>query len=248
MRMSAGVARAVSGQSDLFAAPPVVYANPGSVSGVIYCHGAGEVSFSPTNSIYVGQYPLLNALASQYAVASGDFGGDAWGNSTAVSNMGSMKTWLQSTMGAKSGKVALVGISMGTLTALNYAKANPSQVACVVCILPAVNLNDFATNNRAGYGASALAAYGGSYSDATNGATSNPFYYAASFPSIPVQLYYSTADTVALPTYVTGFMSNCPSATGTAVSTTLNHSEAAVAAAPLYGTGGVLPFIASHLT
>lgn len=243
MRMSAGVGRAVSAQSEVFAAPDVAWGNPGSVPGVVYCHGHGQFSSSPTNSLLTGQYPLFNALASQYAVGSGDFDDDAWGNATSLSNVNSLITWMQSTMGVQSGKVALVGISMGALTALNFAKANPSKVACVVGIIPALDLNDFATNNRAGYGASALAAYGGSYSDASDGATYNPYYYAASFPDVPVHLYYSTADTTALPAYVTGFAAACPSATATVISTTLNHSEAAVAAAPLYGSGGVLPFL-----
>jgi pimeloyl-ACP methyl ester carboxylesterase len=231
----------------VYAGPASAFNGSGSAPGVVYCHGYGEVSFSPTNSANTGQYPLFNALANQFAVASGDFSNDAWGNSTSVGNVGTTKTWMQSAMGAQSGKVGLVGVSMGALTALNYAKANPSSVACVVCVLPAIDLNDFATNNTGGYGASANAAYGGTYSDGTYGSSSNPYYYAASFPSIPVHLYYSTADTVSLPTWVTGFISNCASATGTVISTTLNHSEAAVAAAPLYGTNGIVPFIAGNL-
>jgi hypothetical protein len=232
----------------VYAGPTSAFNGSGAALPVIYCHGYGGVSFSCTNSSFTGQYPLFNALASQFAVAAGDFSSNAWGNPTAVGNVGSVQTWMQSTMGAASGKIALVGVSMGCDTALNYAKANPSNVACVVCVLPAINVNDFAANNTGGYASSVNTAYGGTYSDSTNGPTSNPYHYAASFPtSIPVHLYYSTADTVALPTYVTTFISNCASATGTVVSTTLNHSEAAVAAAPLYGANGIIPFIAGNL-
>lgn len=245
MRTSVGLGRAVTGQTEVFAAPAKAFANPGGVPGVIYCHGAGQGSSSATNSALVGQYPLFNALRERFCVASGDFGATAWGNPAALGNVDSMKTWMQSTMGVKTGKVALVGISMGTLTALNYAKANPSKVACVVSVLPAVNLNDFYSNNRGGYAASVTAAYGGSYNDTTQGPTSNPYNYAASFPgTIPVQLYYSTADSIALPSYVTSFASAAASASAISVSTTLDHSEAAIAQASI---NSITAFIAAHL-
>lgn len=245
--MTSGTGRAVSSQADVFAAPTQAWANPGTRPGVVFCHGALESALSIPNPNLAGQYPLLNALSSQFCVGIGDFSGNAWGNSTAQSNVSSMITWMQS-MGAKTGKVALVGVSMGTTTALNYAKANPSKVACVVSILPAVNVNDFAANNRDGLASTVNAAYGGTYNDSTMGATYNPYVYASTFPSVPVALYYSTADSVALPTYVTSFLSACPTAIGKAVSTTLDHSEAAVAAAPIYGAGGIVPFIANYLT
>lgn len=245
MRSTCALSRAVTGQVDVFSAPAQAYANPGSVPGVIYCHGAGQLGADPTNSVLGGQYPLYNALREKFCLTSGDFGGNSWGNPSAVGNVDSMKTWMQSTMGVKSGKVALVGISMGTLTALNYAKANPSKVACVVSVLPAVNLNDFYSNNRGGFAASVTSAYGGSYNDSTQGPTSNPYNYAASFPgTIPVQLYYSTADTIALPSYVTSFASAAASASAIQVSTTLDHSEAAIAQASI---NSITAFIAAHL-
>ena len=191
---------------------------------------------------YTGQYPLFDALRKNFCVASGDFGGDTWGNKSAMNDVLAVKGWMQ-TMGARPGKVALVGISMGTLTSLNFAHMYPEQVACVVDILPAINLADFANNNRSGYSAESNAVYPGGYSDAVYGSIFNPYYYASSL-TIPVKLFYSTADTVALPTYVTGFAANCPTASATVVSSTLNHSEAAVGAAPL---NSILSFISKHV-
>jgi dienelactone hydrolase len=236
MRSTLGVGRAVAGQEDFYAAPLRAWQNPGTAQGVIICHGfIGDLVATPSAVGLAFEYsigvPLFNHLREQFAYAEGDFSNDAWGNDTAIANVETMRSWMQSSMGAKSGKVALVGISMGGLTALNYAMAHPENVACVVGLIPAVNLQAL-LSNPAGTD-SINAAYGGTYDDSRDGPMHNPVVYASDFPNVPVHLYYSTADTGVLPQYAEQFIANCPTAQGTAVSTTLDHSNAAVAAADM---------------
>lgn len=238
LRSSMGSGRYAVGEKDVYVADPQL----AGVRGVIWCHGATTDATSCRDYSYIGRLHLTNALAERFPLLSIDAGGpQAWGNPTAVARVDDAVTYLQGTKGAKSGTVLLVGVSMGALTALNYAKANPSKVAAIVGIIPVIDLNDMVTNDR-GPGSAALinTAYG-TYSEATHGPAYNPATYAASFTT-PTRLFYASDDMTCIPAAVTAFDTACAAAAATSLGA-LGHTEAAIDAAP---RDVILAFLAQH--
>lgn len=202
---SYGIGTVTAGDGAVVMSPKFLPSSP--KPGVLHAHGAGGYSqnmIDPTGL----QSSLYGAIGdSGRVLLSSDYGGPAnWGASTAMTRMSAANTYLHTLPGVKAGKVALIGGSMGALCALNWAAANPTLVSCVVGVIPVVNLTDIVGNNRGGYAAEVIAAYGGSYSEAANGPTSNPKTNAATkYAGIPILLYYGTSDTLCLPSEVTGF-------------------------------------------
>jgi len=176
----------------------------GTMPGILYCHGNTGRSFEATNPEYVG---VLGGLADLgYPILSGDWGGaTACGNDTALARVTAGKAYLQGTMGAKAGKIILIGTSMGGLTAMAWAAANPALVSCLVGMLPVCDLTDVHTNNRSGLAAVVNAAYGGTYSEATYGATHNPLTMAVAgkLSALKMRLFYGSTDSIALPAKAT---------------------------------------------
>ncbi len=175
--------------------------------GVLHAHGAGgyaQNAIDPTglqSSLYGG---VVNDGSVLFA---GDYGGPAnWGASNAMVRMTAAYNYLQTQPNVKPGKVVLMGGSMGALCCLNWAAANPDKVACVVGIIPVINLNDIVVNNRGGYGAEASAAYG-TWSESTYGATYNPKTMAGlgKYNGLPILLFYGTTDTLCIPAETQAF-------------------------------------------
>jgi len=228
LRSSHGSGRYAASEVDVFVANLAGWA--GGVRGVLYFHGAAASATSCRDYTNIGELHLVNAIAEAFPVLSIDAGGaNAFGNSTAVARCSDGRTHLQGTRLAKAGTVLCVGSSMGALTALNYAKANPTHVAAVVGLIPAIDLNDIVTNNRGGLAANVNTAYS-TYNEATHGATSNPATYAATFTT-PTRLYYASDDTTCLPGTATAFDTACASATAVSVGA-LGHTQAAIDAVP----------------
>lgn len=176
----------------------------GQKPAVLYAHGLNAQPWGPINN----PMPGLERLSELgFAVSSHALGGVAtWGNSASQTKMGDAKAYMQAApVSAKAGPVLLYGGSMGTLTALNYTLANPSNVLAVAAILPAVSLQSLRDN--AAYTASVEAAYGGNAGYLAALATHSPLVRAAEFASlgIPMKLWYSTDDTVVIPSTVTDF-------------------------------------------
>jgi hypothetical protein len=157
-----------------------------------------------------GQQQTRDLITSNFAVGS-IAEGSTWGNSTQLTNIGTLKTNMQTALSA-SGKIGLVGISAGAAAAANYAIANPTLVFAMVLILPAVNLQRLYDEDPGGLGISA------SISTAHAGRPSNgnnPLNNAATLSGIPHKLLYSTNDSMINSTDVTDF---CTASGGTAVS------------------------------
>jgi S-formylglutathione hydrolase FrmB len=177
-------------------------------AGIIYCHGAeGEAGGGLTWMKVPERIPMLRQLAGAgYTMVSADMGGVAtWGNATAIARISSARTYIQTLAGVSAGKVVLVGQSMGALNALNWARANPTLVHCVIALIPVINLTDVRDNH--GLSASIDSAYAGGYSQATYGAAHNPATFAAAggLAGIPIQCWYGTTDTLCLPAFATAF-------------------------------------------
>lgn len=123
----------------------------GTRKGIIclHGHGADATVFTPgalSNSFAPGNHARALAQAG-YIVLSIDAGGPApWANDVAMTAVTNAHTWLTGVSGgAKTGEVGLVGWSMGGLTALNWAKRNPSLVGAMELFAPATDLDYFYT-------------------------------------------------------------------------------------------------------
>lgn len=219
---------------------PKAYPRDGSVRGVIYCHGALSTETQVIGTTFPNTAAIVAAIANIYPTIACRLAGDSWANDAAIAKVALAKTYLQGTLGAKSGKVVLVGGSMGGALAMAYARANPTLVQALLLLEPVSDLQDIVTNDRGSLASSVNAAYSGGYSNATYGATHNPTTFASSLAGIPVQTWYATDDTTVIPATVTGVMT----AIGSVDLHTLTggHADAALAGVPV---ASVLSFLAA---
>lgn len=169
---------------------------------VVWCHSSGGTAdepVTPSNNCR----PMLTELAQlQVPILSYDAGGTShWGNDAAQARTDDAIAYLRTKYGAGSGntgKVVLVGVSMGSLLALNWAKNNPSQVAALVLFYPVTDLAAMhdATGGAAGGAAAAIeAAYGGAGGYASALPTHSPILVDPSvYRAMPIVFQYSTAD------------------------------------------------------
>lgn len=162
---------------------------------VVWLHSAGGNSQEPALPAN-GVLPLLTQLTARgVAVISIDAGGTNWGNAFAQARVTDAVAFLRSNYGAHpTAKAVLLGISMGGLLALNYARANPTLVKATALLYPAVNLQWVHDNGAA---ATAEAAHGGSlgaFNTAVAG--SNPQAHAAEHAGlgIPAKMWRSDSD------------------------------------------------------
>ncbi len=200
-----------SGEYDILVKPKYPTATK---RGILYVHGdetgsggGGSGAFGWQNQL--NRAKLVNFLADAgHFVLSADLGGNGtWGNNTVIARIGAAVTYLLS-LGVLSSQVAILCSSMGTIGSLAYFAANNTKATCLVGLLPCLDLTDIHTNNRGGYTAAINTAYS-TYSEATYGATHNPQTMAAAgaFAALPIQLWYGSTDSIALPATATAFAS-----------------------------------------
>jgi pimeloyl-ACP methyl ester carboxylesterase len=181
---------------------------------VAFVHGAGSTAIYCIDAL--GKQGNLTSLivGDGYTASADDNGGTAtWGNAASLTALDANVTALLARSNVRTGKVALVSASMGGVISLNYALANPTKISCIVSVIPVINPDDIKTNNRSGYAASINTAYGGTYVEATQGATKNPYTYRANsaIADIPMLLIYGATDTLCLPAYTEAFAAAAPS-------------------------------------
>lgn len=195
MWTSHGIGRYYSGEADVVCRPSVYSENKPAV---IHVHGV-EAGNGAADWMNVSSRPrMFNAFTDAgYTVVSCDLGGSAtWGNDTAQSRLTSAYSYSQGLAGVRTGKAILFGQSMGGLNSLVWAKNNKSSVLGMVLVIPVCNLTDLASGQ---FSSAINAAYGGSYSQASNGAARNPVTFGASLAGLPVQLWYGDSDTLCKP-------------------------------------------------
>jgi alpha-beta hydrolase superfamily lysophospholipase len=161
----------------------------------IWCHHSG--------GDYLSAWTIANALPHVRAVCEDlglplvtpDCGGPkTWGNDTAQTRVGDARTFATTKFGAKNDKVVLIGVSMGGLLALNWARANPGLVAAIALLYPAVDLQWVHDN---GAKTDTEAAYGGTTATFNAAvAAHNPTAHQADFAGMPIKMWHSDADTV----------------------------------------------------
>lgn len=238
-----GGAGSSMGESNL-ALLPKNYIADGTKRGIIFCHGAGVTELYAIDQSSPNMAALLRAIvAVGYPVLAPLCAGNNWANDSGIARVSLAKTYLQGTLGAKSGKVILIGNSMGGCLSYAWARANLTSVACIVGILPVSDLNDIVTNNRGGLGAQATAAYSGGYSEATYGATHNPVDFAGQLSGLPIQAWSASDDTIVVPSTVAAFAAGVGSSVETHNTLTGGHSDATYGAIP---PASVAAFLATH--
>jgi hypothetical protein len=180
---------------------------------VLRQHGAGS---SYRESLVLGaRYGLMTkgltdaGLAVLYVDAS-DLPSGGWGNDAAITRLGDAWTWAKANLPVKTDKVLLLGQSAGNVWGMNWARQNVSQVGAIASIIGVLDIQDIRDNNRQSLAAGIDLAYSGvSGTPPTGGqyATHNPVQYAADLATIPQKHYYSTDDTIALPSRLDAYLS-----------------------------------------
>jgi pimeloyl-ACP methyl ester carboxylesterase len=205
IQSSYGVGRYHAGEGDVLLRarhqPP-----SGLGRGCIFCWGHGNSSPIVVNDAYwngVGRAPARTGIPTVTA----DFGGQLWGNDTQVGPGGRMdEAWtLLKANGAATDKVFLLGVSMGALLCCNWARLNPTKVAAMALVTPAVDLANVHNVTRPDLAAEINTAYTDAAGYAAALPTHNPAQYAASLSGLPVKAWYSTDDTNVTASTVTAF-------------------------------------------
>lgn len=206
----------VASENSVFCTPRL-WKPDGTKRGIIYCHGAAEAGWTvlgPSGTKNM-EAALVRTLVDGYGFplysadlglpGNGTTGAESWGNDNARTRVGQCRTRIQA-LGAKSGKVILLTLSMGTLVALRYAYANPTLVAAIVAVLPVVDTDEMRLLNFGGNVRPAVdAAYGVTYPTALP-AGSNPYtLITGPISGVPIQFWYASDDAIASPSKAVTF-------------------------------------------
>lgn len=208
---------------------PEGWTGDGTKMGVVYLHGATGTCRQMLDGV---SQPGLKAIC--VAVAAAGYPvlavttGDTWGNDTAMTRIDAAKTYLQSTVGAKAGDIALIGGSMGGCNVLNWCKRNLASVACAVGLVPVSDISDIHTNNRGGLTTNINSAYG-TWSEASYGAARNPVTFAAAgdLAGLNYLAFGSSGDAICIASTVQAV---CTSIGGTATYTGVTGDHTAAVA------------------
>lgn len=157
--------------------------------GVIYCHGSGETAQSAIN----GARFLMRSVGRFFTIHVGDLGFQNWGGPTGVQRVEQAVAYLRSNWNV-SGKVALIGGSMGGATALAYTYAHPEEVSCVAGVVPLTNIATVRANPYIASRWPEIDAIYGSPPDADYDGHS-PITFATELPEdLPIRIWSSTDD------------------------------------------------------
>lgn len=170
---------------------------------LVYAHQHGSLADVGITEIKHGIPAWANA--GLVAITSDLGGATTFGNPTAESRFGDAVTYIRAQRPCKQDKVIIVACSMGGIAACNWAVNNPSQVAAMAMIVPAIDLEDIHDNDRGGHAAGIEAAYGGLAAFQTSMVTRNPIDHADDLTGIPIKIWYSTNDGVCLPAITEAF-------------------------------------------
>lgn len=202
--------------------------------GVVLCHGSGAWE----EFIDLGAQPHSVVLAAAIATAgipcvAGDFGGQAWGNDTAMSRITSAWGILQNQFGCRNDKVCLLGASMGGATAARYTQLHPTQVACFVGLIPLLDLVAF-YNNNVGGSQSEIAAAWGVTAPAALPASANIAANVQMAATVPLLAGYSSVDQTVQPAWVQAYVNALGSDASMMVTdSTYGHSDQAIGGMPI---------------
>lgn len=174
--------------------------------GVIFCHGSGDNALSTLTR--TDMRGMIRDLARNGVTQSADWALQAFGNDACGTAIYNGIQRLRTTWGVM-GPVALVGVSMGGCSVLNYAVRQPDDVACVAAVIGLTDLGAL-YDTHPEYQAEIDAAYGGSFDEADR-ASHSPIEEVDSFPAdMPISLWTSTNDPLVLPAWHAAFKAARP--------------------------------------
>lgn len=206
--------------------------NPGSDIGVIFCHAHGAF---PYMYYYAPFDSIPRAVAdARHPVIVGDlgFGGYAsWGKPDSLLAVDAAWAYMQTRCGVRSDKVILIGTSMGSLVANNWARTHIANVAAMALRVPTTHLQ-VAHDTLPAYSAEIETVYGGLAALVAAYPTHDPIRYAAAFNGqFPIKAWYSTNDPLIPPSTVLAYQA----VTGCAVESVgaVGHDTTAVTGAQL---------------
>lgn len=177
---------------------------------VLRQHGAG--SSYREGMVLASRYSLLTRALTDAGLAvlfvdASDLASGGWGNAAAVARLDSAWTWAKANLPIKTDKCVILGQSAGNVWGLNWARANSSQVAAIASYIGVMDLQDVRDNNRSNLASGIDLAHSGvSGTPPPDYSTISPVNYAADLAAIPQRHYYSTDDTVSLPSTLDAYL------------------------------------------
>lgn len=188
MNRSLDVARFTAAQRDLVYEPHWRVAR----SPVIYCHGGSADATQAAGVGLAGIPAILQAITSHlFSPVAPTLGTAHWGNPAALARVSDAADWATENRAA-TGPAVLIGVSMGATAALNYAADNPNDIACVIGIIPAVDLEALRVADPSGARAGIDTAYSVTYPDPLPEG-SNPAERTSEL-DLPIQLWTASDD------------------------------------------------------
>jgi pimeloyl-ACP methyl ester carboxylesterase len=163
---------------------------PGAKKGVLTIPGA----LGTMNDFFDLNFPILDAIHKEGFATASLTTALTWGNDAIQAGVSTLRNNCITSGLFAAGKVHLMGISMGGLTVLNWARANPTLVQSITLVIPVLNVQGVYDQNRGGF--TTLIAPGAYPARPPD--DYNPLTNVASFAGVPINLYYSTTDPITL--------------------------------------------------
>lgn len=175
---------------------------------ILWCHSAGGDAAEPLMT--ANAQPLLESLVklgspvisfdgkTSGLTLSGTYAATHWSNDGALARFADALAYLRSSAWNASASLAplVVGVSMGGLLALNYARSNP--VAALALLFPVTSLagiHDGTGGIIGNAAASVETAYGGASAYSAALPTHDPLANPALWNNVPAHMWYSDSDT-----------------------------------------------------
>lgn len=162
---------------------------------VVYLHGINGGAVQPLTPTTPGELQVLRELSKLgFPIVAPTI--DAfWGNATGEARVNAALAWARANMGATSAPAIIVGTSHGGGSALRYAAGNPTLVACVVVMVPALDFQALRVANTIGLRGSLDVAWGATYPAALP-VGANPAERTADLAGMPIQMWTASDDPV----------------------------------------------------
>ena len=248
IRSSAALGLYRANEQSQFIADLSEWAQPGSHPLAILSTGYTAQAFSVMHYDSFGQREVVTKLIEKgLAVLSIDSGGTAtFGNDTAIAANEEAVNWILADgsdteyRAARDPSLLLVGVSMGFMDLMAWARTHQDKVAAAIGFVPAVNLS----------GLPALsgqidAAYGGDYDPNTHGPTHDPMMYADEL-EFPIIILGSSDDTTTTSSDHAAFAAAAPNCQYVNLGATGGHAASTVIAAT--ARTELAEFIAANVT
>ncbi len=209
---------------------------------IIFAHGAGGTALHVVDgrpSSGVAKIARLHGLAAHagYVVLSGDWGGtQTFGSDASLTAIQAGWQWLKQSGLCATDKCLLSMLSMGGLTGHRLAQALPDEIAAMMGMAPALDIEDLRADDALGTREAINTAWGlpaGSYIGSGGDETPIPtrgriFDNLATYAHIPTRLWYSSADTVTEGEDVVAYAAGRANVETTLLSTSLDHGDGIV--------------------